>query len=166
MKEMNYFYKNETENSPPLEGCPEGGVENNDIIAFINNIPIRKNFVLNLPYNPNFKKLVRAKRKAGILSEVLFWQQVHKKKFHTIDFDRQRNIGNYIVDFYVKRLGLIVEIYNEDIENTQEDSNSRRLYFELLGLKMFRCLDADVRRNIVNVMADLERFIIQEFGIS
>ncbi|MBP1163359.1 very-short-patch-repair endonuclease [Chryseobacterium sp. PvR013] len=33
-----------------------------------------------------------------------------QKKFHTIDFDRQRIIGNYIVDFYVKTLGLIIEI--------------------------------------------------------
>ncbi|WP_317228619.1 MULTISPECIES: DUF559 domain-containing protein [Chryseobacterium] len=27
-----------------------------------------------------------------------------------MDFDRQRIIGNYIVDFYVKTLGLIIEI--------------------------------------------------------
>ena len=39
-------------------------------------------------------------RKAGVLSEVIFWLQVHKGMFWKIDFDRQRIIGNYIVDFY------------------------------------------------------------------
>ncbi|MCY7291467.1 MAG: DUF559 domain-containing protein [Ferruginibacter sp.] len=45
-----------------------------------------------------------------MLSEVLFWQQVHKGVFHKIDFNRQRIIGNYIVDLYVRSLGLIIEI--------------------------------------------------------
>ena len=63
-----------------------------------------------LPYNKNLKALLSGKRKAGILCEVLFWQQVHKRKFYKIDFDRQRIIGNYIVDFYVKKLGLVIGI--------------------------------------------------------
>ncbi len=73
-----------------------------EILTHISQIPIRKNFVDNLPYNPTLKMLAREKRKAGILSEVLFWQQVRAKQFHNIDFDRQRIIGNYIVDFYEK----------------------------------------------------------------
>ncbi|MDO9276165.1 MAG: DUF559 domain-containing protein, partial [Lutibacter sp.] len=98
------------ENSPPLEGCPQGGVVNHEITATINNIPIIRNFVENLPYNPALSRLTKGKRKKRILSEVLFWLQVHKGKFHKIDFDRQRIIGNYIVDFYVKTLGLVIEI--------------------------------------------------------
>ncbi len=85
-------------NSPPLEGCPNGGIEfrvpksqqAKPRIISINNIPIIRYFVENLPYNPSLSKLARDKRKAGILSEVLFWQQVHKRLFHEIDFDRQR----------------------------------------------------------------------------
>lgn len=77
-----------------------------EILTYINQIPISKNFIDNLPYNPKLKLLAREKRKAGILSEVLFWQQVRAKQFHNIDFDRQRIIGNYIVDFYIKALGL------------------------------------------------------------
>jgi very-short-patch-repair endonuclease len=61
--------------------------------------PYSQKFVENLPRNPTLNQLAKNKRKAGILSEMLFWQQVHKGKFHKIDFDRQRIIGNYIVDF-------------------------------------------------------------------
>lgn len=45
-----------------------------EILTQINGIPIRRNFVENLPYNPDLKTLAREKRKAGILSEVLFWK--------------------------------------------------------------------------------------------
>ena len=48
----------------------------NEILTHINGIAIRRNFVENLPYNPELKKLLSGKRKAGILSEVLFWKQV------------------------------------------------------------------------------------------
>lgn len=80
------------------------------ILTEINGIPIYRNFVEDLPYNPQLKPLLSGKRKAGILSEVVFWKQVRAKSFHQLDFDRQRIIGNYIVDFYVKTLGLIIEI--------------------------------------------------------
>ena len=64
------------------------------ILTTINQSPIYRNFIKNLPKNPGLNKFVRDKRKEGILSEVLFWQKVHKGKFHKIDFDRQRIIGN------------------------------------------------------------------------
>jgi very-short-patch-repair endonuclease len=83
-----------------------------NILTSINDVPVCKIFVDDLPYNPALKQLARDKRKTGILSEVLFWQQVHKGIFHKIDFDRQRVIGNFIVDFYVKKLGLIWKTTN------------------------------------------------------
>lgn len=100
-------------NSPPLEGWirPKGedGVVKKqrhdkrtqmiEILTQINGIPIRRNLVENLPHNPDLEKLINGKRKAGILGEVLFWKQVRAKMFHNIDFDCQRIIGNYIVDF-------------------------------------------------------------------
>ena len=100
--------------SPPLEGCPpkEDGVvlsstidilENNPTPPHftIKNIKIYHNTITTLPYNPKLKERAKALRYAENLSEVLFWMQVHKNHFHKIDFDRQRIIGNYIVDFYV-----------------------------------------------------------------
>ena len=101
------------EGSPRQEGSPKDGV----VLTTIGNVNIIRNFVHKLPHNPTLKKLAREKRKAGILPEVLFWQQVHKKKFYAIDFDRQRIIGNYIVDFYVKSLGLVVEIDGSSHDN-------------------------------------------------
>lgn len=83
---------------------------NREIAAYINEKPIYRNFIENLPYNIKLKTRARALRKAGVLSEVIFWLQVHKGIFWKIDFDRQRIIGNYIVDFYVKTLGLVMKL--------------------------------------------------------
>lgn len=162
-----------SENSPPLEGWRKfrmnfrrGGFKEMKeiILTHINNIPIRRNFVENLPYNPNLKKLLSGKRKAGILSEVIFWKQVRAKNFHNIDFDRQRIIGNYIVDFYVKTLGLIIEIDGKSQDEKEENNLFKQKYLESLGLQFFRISDFDVKHHLSFVMTDLENFIIEKFG--
>ena len=134
------------------------------ILTTINGIIIKRNFVKNLPYNPNLKVLTREKRKAGILSEVLFWRQVRAKQFHNLDFDRQRIIGNYIVDFYVKALGLVVEIDGISHENKVEYDAERQIFLENLGLKLFRTTDGEVKLAILYVMEQLETFIVVEYG--
>ncbi len=135
-----------------------------EILTQINGVPIRRNFVENLPFNPNLKVLLRDKRKAGILSEVLFWKQVRAKTFHHIDFDRQRIIGNYIVDFYVKTLGLVVEIDGSSHDLKQDYDDVRQIYLESLGLIVFRITDFDVRNKLSVVMKELEDFIVRHYG--
>lgn len=138
----------------------------NEILTYINEIPIARNFVENLPYNPELKKLISGKRKAGILSEVLFWKQVRAKTFHKIDFDRQRIIGNYIVDFYVKTLGLVVEIAGSNDDFSDNYNDFKQKYLESLGLKVFIITDFDVKNNLEIVMKDLEYYIIQNCRIN
>jgi len=133
------------------------------ILTEINGIPIYRNFVEDLPYNPQLKPLLNGKRKAGILSEVVFWKQVRAKRFHQLDFDRQRIIGNYIVDFYVKTLGLVIEIDGWSHNNKEIYDDVRQQYLESLGLTIFRITDFDVRNNPVLVMKDLENFIIKHY---
>jgi very-short-patch-repair endonuclease len=68
----------------------------------------------------------RSLRKGYVLSEVIFWKQVRNKEFHQIDFDRQKIIGNYIVDFYIKSLGVVIEIdgssHNDKEEYEKKDN--------------------------------------------
>jgi hypothetical protein len=56
-----------------------------------------------IPYNPKLKPLAKKLREKMTLSEVLLWNELKSKKMHGFDFDRQRPIDNYIVDFYCKR---------------------------------------------------------------
>ena len=134
-----------------------------EILTIIHDIPIKRNFVLNLPYNASLKSRAKALIKAGNFSEVVFWKEVRNKSFWNIDFDRQRIIGNYIVDFYVKALGLVVEIDGE-IHNFQEEYDEKReMFLKELGLKVFRKSTTKMLFDTENVMKDLEQFIITEY---
>lgn len=134
------------------------------MLTQIDGIVIYRNFVENLPYNPHLKTLAKEKRKLGILSEVLFWKQVRNRTFHNIDFDRQRIIGNYIVDFYVKTLGLVVEIDGASHDLKKDYDLERTKYLESLGLKVFKISDWDVKQNLSLAMKDLENYIVQHYS--
>jgi very-short-patch-repair endonuclease len=135
------------------------------ILTSIHGIPIRINYIKNLPYNPKLKPLISGKRKAGILGEVLFWKQVRAKAFYQIDFDRQKVIGNYIVDFYVRTLGLVIEIDGRSHDNKKEYDELRQKYLESLGLRVFRIADFDVRNNLSVVMKELEDYLILHYKV-
>ena len=135
------------------------------ILTHINNKPIQRNFVKNIPYNPDLKERARLLRKKGNFSEVVFWKQVHKGIFWNIDFDRQRIIGNYIVDFYVKALGLIVEIDGSSHNDKETYDNNRESYFSSLGLVFFKVTVFRVLNDLDNVMMELEAFIILKYSV-
>lgn len=135
-----------------------------EILTTIKGVPIHRNFVKSLPYNPYLKRLLKDKRKARVLGEVIFWKKVRAKTFYSIDFDRQRIIGNYIVDFYVKALGLIIEIDGSSHDEKEAYDRVRQDYLESLGLLVFRISDFDVRNNLNEVMKKLEKFIMLHYG--
>ena len=92
------------------------------------------------------------------LSEVLLWNKIKNKQILGYDFDRQRPINNYVVDFYCKELKLAIEIdgnshcgdekYYADIE--------REKNINALGIDIIRFSDIDVKRNMSGVLEALE----------
>lgn len=127
--------------------------------------PIRTNYILNLPYNPKLKDRANALRKAGNFAEVVFWKQVRNKEFWQLDFDRQSVIGNYIVDFYAKSLGLVIEIDGES-HNEKEEYDAKRDEFMIsISIRIFRISKLRVLHDLENVMIELEDYIIQEYKV-
>ena len=126
---------------------------------------LKTNYILNLPYNPALKERAKALRKAGNFAEVVFWKQVRNWEFWQLDFDRQRVIGNYIVDFYAKSLGLVIEIDGES-HNEEEDYDAKRDEFMIsIGIRIFRISKLRVLDDLDNVMVELEDYIIQEYKV-
>ncbi len=105
-----------------------------------------------LPYNPALKQRARELRKAGNLSEVLFWNAVKNKQLNGQDFDRQRVIGNYIVDFYCHECALVVEIDGSSHDDKQAYDQIRDEYLEALGLKVLHVQDVDVKQSLAGVV--------------
>jgi len=134
------------------------------LLASIDGVQIMRNHLVHLPYNAELELLAREKRKAGILSEVLFWQEVQRGLFYKIDFDRQRVIGNYIVDFYVKSLGLVVEIDGDSHLYKLRYDEQRQRDLESYGIRVFRILDIDIKTRLGECMIALKQYIIREYG--
>ena len=136
----------------------------NQVVTQIKNKIIYKNYIINLPKNEKLASRAKALRKVGNYPEVVFWQQVHKGKFYNIDFDRQIIIGNYIVDFYVKDLGLVIEIDGESHNEKEEYDEIRENYLVSLGLKVFKTSNLKVLHDLENLLLDLENYIILNFA--
>jgi very-short-patch-repair endonuclease len=141
-----HVYKNvllsQDKNSPPRRGGAErrGGSMRN------------RNAYFSLPYNPKLRERAKELRKAGNLCEVLLWQQLHKNKFRQYDFDRQKIIGNYIVDFFCGNCGVVIEIDGKSHDNKIEYDNERNAYLEGLGLIVIHIIAQDVLYNLDGVM--------------
>ena len=130
----------------------------------INGVHIMKRSLPRLPRNRRLRDYPSENRKAGNLAEVVFWKQVHNGAFHGLDFTRQLIIGNYIADFCVRDLGLVVEVDGGSHIGKEEYDARRDAYMESLGLKIFRVSDHDVLHNMGWVKRQLEGFIVKEFG--
>ena len=118
----------------------------------------------NLPKNKDLTCFAKQNRHAGILAEVVFWKQVHQGKFYGINFNRQKVIGNYIVDFYVPSLSLVIEIDGWSHDYKEEYDSKRDEFLKSLGLVIFKIPDAEIKKNLSWVMCCLKDFIIKEYA--
>ena len=133
-------------------------------LTHINGIEIFRRKIELLPKNKDLLSRSRSLRKGYVLSEVVFWKQVRNKEFHQIDFDRQKIIGNYIVDFYIKSLGVVIEIDGSSHNDKEDYDNKRQLFLESLDLVFYRISDYRIKNDLRNVMKELEDFIIEKFS--
>jgi very-short-patch-repair endonuclease len=116
-----------------------------------------------LPYNPMLKELTIKLRRNMTFSEVKLWNELKNGKIMGYDFDRQRPIGNYIVDFYCKDLLLALEIdgiTHQDEKMILKDA-VRQDELELFGVKFLR-FDALLVVNKVEAVArEIRNWIIE-----
>jgi very-short-patch-repair endonuclease len=156
MEAQNSKQKDELNSPPQEEGCPKGGVvdiiPHNTEITQASKIKRNSKNYFSLPYNPALKDRAKALRQAGNLSEVLFWNEVKRKKFKGLDFDRQKIVGNYIVDFYCPNYQVVVEVDGSSHDNKQEYDAQRDEYLNSLGLTVIHIKVQDIKHNLRQTM--------------
>jgi very-short-patch-repair endonuclease len=137
--------------SLPTGGCREG------FNKVIDNMP---KFI---PYNAKLKSLARVLRKNMTFGEVLLWNELKEDKLWGFDFDRQRCLDNYIVDFYCKELMLAIEIdgISHNHEKAFNKDELRQQKLENFGITFIRFSEADVKYDILNVIRCIEGAIIE-----
>ncbi|MEO1182164.1 MAG: endonuclease domain-containing protein [Cyanobacteria bacterium J06636_28] len=106
-----------------------------------------------IPYNPKLKERARQLRQNMTKGEIFLWQQLKRKQMMGYDFDRQRPIDQFIVDFYCKALRLAIEIdgSSHDSPDAQARDRDRQARLEALGVRFLRFRDAHVKQNINEV---------------
>lgn len=116
-----------------------------------------------IPYNPKLKTLARKLRKNMTFGEVLLWNELKLNQLWGFDFDRQRCIGNYIVDFYCKDLMLAIEIdgmsHNSEEAFLKDEFRENKL--RNFGITVIRFAESEVKYDMVNVIRALEGVVIE-----
>lgn len=114
-----------------------------------------------LPYNQNLKEFSRRLRNNSTLGEILLWKQLRAGKISGYTFNRQKPLGNYIVDFYCKPLKLVIEVdggYHFEEEQKILDKE-RQSILEEMGLKFLRFHDEEIRKDMQQVLKKIRSFI-------
>ncbi len=114
-----------------------------------------------LPHNPMLKSLARQLRTHSTLSEVLLWQQLRGKRMLGYDFDRQKPIDEYIVDFFCKDLSLAIEIDGESHRDRYHPDSQRQVRIEELGVCFLRFPDRMVKQDMGTVLRCIQNWIEQ-----
>lgn len=82
----------------------------------------------------------RELRKNQTKAEEIFWELVRNRKFKSLKFRRQHQVGSYIVDFYCNEQKLIIEFDGEvyDSQEQQKHDSIRDKYLTTIGNKVLR----------------------------
>lgn len=112
-----------------------------------------------IPYNPKLKEFAKKLRNDSTFTEIMVWNYLKKKQLRGYDFDRQKPIDNYIVDFYCKELQLAIEIDGESHYGNPERDRKKEQRLNKLGVTVLRFDDMDVRHQLDKVIKTIENWI-------
>lgn len=142
----------------PSPGEARGGSRHSLEKLGVNHPPARRKII---PYNPKLKERARKLRNNSTLSEIMLWKKLKGKQMKGFDFDRQRPINNYIVDFYCKDLMLALEVDGSSHDNKFIYDVQRQQKLESLGVNFLRFTDLEVKKDMNTVLSTIENWIIE-----
>jgi len=107
-----------------------------------------------LYYKKHLKKYSRQLRKNMTEAEKQLWSKVRNKQLEKCQFYRQKPIGDFIVDFYCPKSGLVIELDGGQHydKNMEERDKSRDGYMKKLGFTVLRFSDREVFENMEGVL--------------
>ena len=106
-------------------------------------------------YNKSYVPLAQQLRKEMTPEEKHLWYDFLKKLPCTVN--RQKNIGNFIVDFYIASKNIVIEIdgRQHDMPEHNEKDNERDFELSKLGIKVLRYTNKSINKNFSDVCDDI-----------
>jgi very-short-patch-repair endonuclease len=111
-----------------------------------------------LPYTKDARELSRALRKNMTPAEKVFWQATKDSKLGVI-MRRQMPILDYVVDFYIKDIGVAIEIDGNVHDNNVLEDGIRQARVEKLGVKFLRFTNTQILNELPKVINELKLLI-------
>ncbi len=117
-----------------------------------------------LPRNKKLRPFSSQLRNGATRQENHLWYDFLRT--YPLRFNRQRIIGNFIVDFYCEKAKLIIELDgSQHFEPTgQEKDRERDAFLQGLGLTVLRFSNAEVDRNFEAVCRSIDREVQNAVG--
>ena len=116
-------------------------------------------------YNKNLKENSRKLRVEMTPQEKHLWYDFLKN--YPVRFNRQRPIGNFIVDFYSSKAKLAIEIdggqHYEDKNRTEDEKRTNII--NRYGVDVIRFSNYDINTNFEGVCREIDRFICEKLDI-
>ena len=99
----------------------------------------------------------RSMRKNMPMAERKLWAALRGRNCEGFRFNRQVEVGPYIVDFLCRERAVVVEVDGATHSETLEIAydTGRSAFLEAKGFAIFRCMNIDVYENLDGVIASL-----------
>jgi very-short-patch-repair endonuclease len=133
----------ETDQLPLSRGCHE-------VTGVVNGLAEFHRFNYNTKLNDRAKTMSRQMTKA---EQMLWFNVLNSRKLDGYKFVKQKQIFNYIVDFYCSELLLVIEVDGFSHDNQVEYDKQRDDFLRSCGLEIVRIGNNDVEKNLEGVYA-------------
>ena len=114
---------------------------------------------MSLPYEHHLIKSAKSLRKEATKQENHLWYDFLKN--YPLRFQRQKAIGNYIVDFYCHKARLVVEL--DGSQHYEKDSvhydAQRTVFLNEQGLTVLRIANIDIDRNFEAACMEIDKTV-------
>ena len=113
-------------------------------------------FNYNTKLNDRAKGMARAMTKA---EQILWFNVLKSNKLRGYKFTKQKQVFNYILDFYCSKLLLVIEVDGSSHNDRLEYDRQRDDFLRLCGLKIIRISNIEVEKNLEGVYVLLLKVI-------
>ena len=115
----------------------------------------RMRWTMNQTYNSKLTKNAKLLRKNMTKEERHLWYDFLKALPVTVN--RQKTIGNYIVDFYIASSKIVIELDGSQhyMDINRESDAKRDCFFNDLGINVLRYSNLDVNQRFESVCQDI-----------
>lgn len=113
-----------------------------------------------IPYRKDLVEKAKFLRNNSTPGEIELWKGLKGKQMLGFDFDRQKPIGTFIVDFYCKSLKLAIEIDGRSHDFNLDYDKSREYKLHSFGINILRFSESDAKNHTNSCLIEIKKWVM------